>query len=368
MIRKWKRLYLQIALSVLISAGCFTAAGCGRNNPQAPEETVRGFEEQSLGAAENSEKETEKENGETEETGEDAAKEAETEKEPVITAVNGDVPPEEAYLGGAMLQLLDCADGSQNLSCVFQTKDGSVIVIDGGRNTDAPHLIDVVQSMGGRVSAWLITHPHDDHAGALMNILNQDPIPIEIDAVYYSFLDVEYYEKGENLGRVDFLKDLLQSFQNIEPEKLHTPLQQGMEIQVDDVVITVMNEPFACLENTFNNSSVGYRLDVNGKRILFLGDMGWQAGENIRKVCSPEDLKADVVQMSHHGQDGVEKDVYEVIAPEICLWPTPQWLWDNEKDGVAGAGSFKTLIVREWMESLGVKYNLCIKDGDQILK
>ena len=44
--------------------------------------------------------------------------------------------------------------------------------------------------------------------------------------------------------------------------------------------ITVMNEPFACTENSFNNSSVAYRVEMGGKRILFLGDMGWQAGED----------------------------------------------------------------------------------------
>ena len=56
------------------------------------------------------------------------------------------------------------------------------------------------------------------------------------------------------------------------------------------------------------------------------------------------------------------------ISPEVCLWPTPDWLWDNVQDGVAGAGSYKTPIVRGWMVTLGVKKNLCVKDGDQILR
>ena len=123
-----------------------------------------------------------------------------------------------------------------------------------------------------------------------------------------------------------------------------------------------MNEPFACQENTFNNSSVAYRLEINDKRILFLGDMGWQAGENLLKVCTPEELKADVVQMAHHGQAGVEQDVYETIAPEICLWPTPQWLWDNE------GGTYMTAETKAWMRKLGVKTHYCMKDGDQIIR
>ena len=73
-------------------------------------------------------------------------------------------------------------------------------------------------------------------------------------------------------------------------------------------------------------------------------------------------------QMAHHGQDGVEMDVYRVIKPEICLWPTPDWLWDNVKNGVVDAGPWKTVTVRKWMEELGVKRNLCVKDGDQVLR
>lgn len=274
----------------------------------------------------------------------------------------------KSYLGGAELTLLAPTDGGQNLSCAIQTKDGSVIMVDGGTPNDAQHLAETIQSMGGRVSAWLITHPHSDHIGALTEILNMDPVPIEIDNIYYSFLDTEYYRQGEHQGRMSNLENLLEAFKKVDPGKLHTPLEPGQEIQVDEITIHVLNEPFACPQNTFNNSSVAYRLDVGGKRILFLGDMGWQAGENLMQVCTPEDLKADVVQMSHHGQDGVEYDVYQTIAPEICLWPTPEWLWYNERDGVREAGSYKTPIVQGWMRSLGVKRNLCVKDGDQVLR
>ena len=170
------------------------------------------------------------------------------------------------------------------------------------------------------------------------------------------------------MGRMDNLDNLLAAFNNVAPEKLHPSIDKGQQIQVDEVTINVMNKPFRSLHNTFNNSSVAYRLDLNGKRILFLGDMGWDAGQNLLKKNKPEDLKADIVQMAHHGQDGVEMDVYRVIKPEVCLWPTPDWLWDNVKNGVVDAGPWKTVTVRKWMEELGVKRNLCVKDGDQVLR
>lgn len=275
---------------------------------------------------------------------------------------------EESYLGGAELKLLASVTTGQNLSCVIRTKNGSLIVVDGGLPEDAEHLVQTIQADGGRVSAWLITHPHSDHIGALTNILNMNPIPIEIDNIYYSFLEKDTYERGENMGRMGDLENLLAAFNNVSPEKLHTPLIKGQEIMVDDVKITALNLPYRSLSNTFNNSSIAYRIDINNKRILFLGDMGWDAGQNLLRKVPFSDLKADVVQMAHHGQDGVGREVYSVIRPEICLWPTPEWLWDNVKDGQVGKGPFKTLQVRKWMEELGVQKNYCVKDGDQILR
>ena len=101
------------------------------------------------------------------------------------------------------------------------------------------------------------------------------------------------------MGRMDNLDNLLAAFNNVAPEKLHPSIDKGQQIQVDEVTINVMNKPFRSLHNTFNNSSVAYRLDLNGKRILFLGDMGWDAGQNLLKKNKPEDLKADIVQMAH---------------------------------------------------------------------
>lgn len=109
---------------------------------------------------------------------------------------------EEPYLDGGELRLLACADIWQNLSCVMKTKEGAVIVVDGGRDVDAPHLIEVIQELGGHVDAWLLTHPHSDHVGAITEILNMDPMPISIGKVYYSFLNKEFLGQ-EQVSRRD---------------------------------------------------------------------------------------------------------------------------------------------------------------------
>lgn len=274
----------------------------------------------------------------------------------------------EAYLGGASLTMLAPQTDGQNMSFLLQTNQGEVIVIDGGLEQDADHLAQTIQEMGGRVSAWLITHPHSDHVGALTNLLNREPIPVQIDHIYCSFLTREQYEKGDHMGRMSDYDNLMAAFSKFPAEKLQMSLTKGQKIEVGNAEITVMNEPFYTDYNTFNNSSVAYRIDINGKRLMFLGDMGWEPGTKLIRMWDYKELKSDVVQMAHHGQDGVEENLYQVIHPEICFWPTPGWLWDNMKDGVADAGSYKTMKTRAWMDRMGAVRNYVAKDGDLVLK
>lgn len=73
-------------------------------------------------------------------------------------------------------------------------------------------------------------------------------------------------------------------------------------------------------------------------------------------------LKCKMVQMSHHGQNGVGYEVYKALRPSVCLWPTPQWLWDNEGD------QYTTPETKAWMKELNVEKHYCMKDGDQVIR
>ena len=40
-------------------------------------------------------------------------------------------------------------------------------------------------------------------------------------------------------------------------------------------------------------------------------------------------LKADIVQMAHHGHMNVGMEVYAAIMPEACLWCCADWLYNE---------------------------------------
>ncbi len=265
-------------------------------------------------------------------------------------------------LGGAELTLLSGEDGMSMMSAVIRTVSGDVIVVDGGREADRDHLLRVLQGYGGHVSLWLITHPHDDHVGALSEILKMQPCPVQIDRIAWSFLPNEMYEMGETQNRMSDLTSFQEALRYAVPDSLVSPLYAGEQFTAGDAVVTVLNEPMFCERATFNNSSVAYRIDVGGKRMLFLGDMGKEAGQNLLNTVGTEALKADILQMSHHGNgyDNAGMGVYTAASPEICLWPTAQFIW-NSSD--LGAQSLCWL-----MEGLGAKRHLVTAFGDQVLR
>lgn len=275
------------------------------------------------------------------------------------------VGPGSKLFNGGSLSLLANYDKRQMLSMVLQDKSGNLVVIDGGWDIDADHLTEVIEQKGGHVSAWFITHPHSDHVGALVQILNNPGRKITIDNIYYNLADQSWYDKVEP-SRSNLVNNFRAAIATLPADRLHV-VHKGDEIKIGQIKAKVLNDPYLLDVTSVNNSSVAYKFFLNNVSILVLGDMGPEAGALLLEQTSKEDLKSDIVQMSHHGQYGVTKDVYSVINPKIALWPCPLWLWNNDGGSGIGSGDWKTLETRQWMEELGVKLNYCIKDGDQII-
>lgn len=265
--------------------------------------------------------------------------------------------------GVGELWMLGSPTGAQNLSIVIKSPHGKLIVVDGGWEADADKLSSLILQQGGKVDAWLITHPHEDHVGALCAILNDSARKIKIDKIYCSLATPDWYRQVSPTG-AGIADQLLSAFTKLPVGTVTNNIGRGTEINIDDVNIRVLNNRGVYTYNGVNNSSLVYKIRVSGQSILILGDLAYDGGKDLVKTCTAAELKSDIVQMAHHGQQGVDQDVYALIAPITCLWPTPAWLWNNDNGGGVGSGPWGTFTTRAWMDDLGVKDNRSLKDGD----
>ena len=252
----------------------------------------------------------------------------------------------------------------QMMSYVVKTSNDKTIVIDGGNIEDGEYLFNFLKDhCSGKpiVDAWFFTHAHCDHINAFVDIMNRHAGELDVKAAYYNFPSeaaISEYKPSEITAFKSF-----NVVRNRDSSFFHL-INSGDEFTYDGVSFKVLqiwdkNETF----NLLNNSSSILLMKVENQKILFLGDAGVEAGNRLLNTYGPDNLKCDIVQMAHHGQAGVTKEVYKAINPKVCLWATPLWLWENDAGEGFDTHCFLTVRVRKWMEELGVKHHFIAKDG-----
>lgn len=236
-------------------------------------------------------------------------------------------------------------------SYVFQTAKGKVIVMDGGFPEEANTLRGFIGALGNEVEAWFISHPHNDHMGALTEIL-KNPQEMKIKHIYHSRISktVQAAEGPYSPSCQDFY-DLLDKT-TIPVTDIRIP---GDVFSYDDMKLKVLSVANEITTNAYNNSSMIMRVGDKKKTIVFLGDAGIECGNLALNGPFRDDLDCEYLQMAHHGQNGCDKHFYQSIKFRVCLWPTPSWVWNNDQGKGFNTGILKTVETRTWMKEIGIK-------------
>lgn len=270
------------------------------------------------------------------------------------------------------------------MSFVIVTRLNNVIVIDGGRAEDMSLLKEYIA--GRHISAWILTHAHIDHIGGIVNELNENGgKDFDIEKFYYNFPSYSKLAENTDVEDIDYYMDdiseMLPAFEAVKPkfaDKFYT-VKQGESITVDECKIDFIYTWHEGLtSNTINDSSIVFKLTAPNKTLLFLGDLGAEGGDILFRE-SRQLLKADIVQMAHHGHMNVGMEVYAEIMPEACLWCAPDWLYNegeeppylSDVERIKRMGRIRlygSALTRKWMNILGVKTHYCTKDGTNIIE
>lgn len=246
-------------------------------------------------------------------------------------------------------------------SYVIRTHNGKIIVMDGGEEREKDYLRGFIDALGGEVAAWFVSHPHNDHMGTLKDLLEK-PSGIKINKIYHSrfteaLIDTEE-KKWADYTRVFYA--LLDNLKKTEVIDCHC----GDEFEIDGVKFKILGEKNPeILGNGYNNSSMVIKMWDKHKSFIFLGDLGVEGGDKLLKSEYAKDLECDYLQLAHHGNWAVKKNFYEKVKFRAALWPSPSWLYNNDTGNGFNTGHFESVIVRGWMEELGIKEHYVSCEG-----
>ena len=231
------------------------------------------------------------------------------------------------------------------MSFIFKLSDGTFFIIDGGmcanrtgsnecKNEPSIHrLFKTLQDLADDpnnivISGWLITHIHNDHAGAFID-LGENPgyaSRVTIKQVIYSQPANDDMEDGNQRFRLDWMPNALEKLKITKTVKAHP----GQVFYFADLTLTILGTHDLVKPDkikSHNDASIVSMVEFGGKKMLFLADSEKALNPKLDNIYGAA-LDADILQVAHHGYNNTNAGiVYEHVTPTIVLWPiqTSDW-------------------------------------------
>lgn len=226
-----------------------------------------------------------------------------------------------------LLRQIDLEDFGE--SYVIRLRDGRMIVFDGGfeYEADADKLMNTLTEFSPDekpcIAAWIMTHPHLDHYRCFLIFQSKYGEQIEIEKFIYNFPDTgeEEYEAIPALQKFEEPVYLQKMYAAVEQTgakvyRAHT----GQVYKIGNAKLDILSSPDNTMEppvKDFNQTSLVIRMEIEGQTILWGGDAYFGKTRLAKRYGTY--LKSDIFQIPHHGFQGGDEKVYDLINPSVCL-------------------------------------------------
>ncbi|MDI3481337.1 MAG: competence protein ComEC [Tepidanaerobacteraceae bacterium] len=194
-------------------------------------------------------------------------------------------------------------DVGQADSIFIKLPEGKTMLIDAGNNDDGKTIINYIKKQGAKkLDAVVETHPHEDHIGAMDDIINT----FEIGKIYMPNVTTT----------TRTFKDVLTSAA-AKGLKI-TSAKGGMSIPLEgDVKIEIL-APNSKKYEDLNNYSVVLKMTYKKTSFLFTGDAEKLSEDEMIK--HNYDLKADVLKVGHHGSNSATSEEFlSAVSPKYAI-------------------------------------------------
>lgn len=182
--------------------------------------------------------------------------------------------------------------------------DGKNVLIDGGTQDMGPRVESYLRNHGVKsLDLVVATHPHEDHIGGLMTVLN--------DYTVKQVLDSGQAHTSQTFENYLNLIDK----KNIPFETA----QRGQTINLDPKLkIEVISPPTTPFSDDLNQNSIVLKVTYNKVSFLFMGDAGLEAENSI--MTTGYNLKSDILKVGHHGSSSASGSSFLAkVKPSISI-------------------------------------------------
>ncbi len=210
--------------------------------------------------------------------------------------------------------------------------DDFLIIIDGGWAGNSDAVRSVIAEHGNVVDAWIISHPHQDHAGAF-NEIYANPGDITIRAIYDNGFDYDFIEaSGEPYDDITIMETyhaLTEGADNLTHLKRGDSLPLcGLTLDVynayDDIVLTSVGDE----KDYQNNASLLFKISSENSSMLFCSDIKYDMNDTLLSAYR-DSISCDYVQTGHHGNWSFSNEFYEATGASVYFIDAPSSITDN---------------------------------------
>lgn len=215
---------------------------------------------------------------------------------------------------------------------------GRTVLIDGGDTNTG--VVRYLESMGvDRIDLMIATHPHADHVGGLVQVLQEMPV-------------AKVVTNGQSQATSTY-EDFLDAIASAKAE--YVEARRGDAIAAGNLVFEVLN-PSDELSEDVNNNSLVLRLKYKLVSFLFEGDAEQAAEKSI--LASGLSPQAQILKVGHHGSKlSSSPDFLARVKPEAAIYfagvnnlygyPHPETLEALQAVGakIYGTDQYGTIIV-----------------------
>ena len=201
------------------------------------------------------------------------------------------------------IYFLDVGQGDSEL-----IKIGDVdILVDGGPDAKVLESLSKVLPISDRyLDLVILTHPHLDHFGGLIDILKNYQVGYLLDSGFGH--DTQSY--------IYFKKEVT------EKDIKHLALREGDKIKYKDLEFDIISPTINARPvkaKDIHNNTITFLLKKENFKGIFTGDINFKIENNLLNKYK-EQLTANLLKVSHHGSDkSTSNNWLKIVKPQISI-------------------------------------------------